>query len=297
MVAIRFKMNKLYILPELFLTLFIVFFADSASWAQEVQSPRSEKEFCGFAKNPEKFQQLAYASTARMDFSNHGGLINGGVCWWHSRFQRAAIYLTIFRPDLQKPTVSEAKNIINTLRKKNGVVTIPGYQDFNEFSHDFSEEIQTTLEKWQKIDGFLKFKWLQGLSGSSEIPPEKMKTRMDKLYELVGIQKKIAFQMLQLKGVVSHAWNVIGVVKTTDGYDLFVIDSNQPISTEKYSYHFGDSSFHSSYGNFVPYTEESSEVGEINARIKNVCGFEIFPKTSADQDDSTSQIYSSNLIR
>ena len=57
--------------------------------------------------DPQILINYSSETTNLMSFKNQGGLFNGGVCWWHSRFQRNIFYLSIFRPDLNKPLKSE----------------------------------------------------------------------------------------------------------------------------------------------------------------------------------------------
>ncbi|PIS11850.1 MAG: hypothetical protein COT73_01710 [Bdellovibrio sp. CG10_big_fil_rev_8_21_14_0_10_47_8] len=277
--------NKYRFIGWIFISLFSV-----TAFAQ-TRSPQSVEELCQSARDPENFQRLGEQVSARMAFKNNGGLAKGGVCWWHSRLQRAAIYLTVFRPEAPKPSLAQARQIIRTIKRKSGIAVIPGYTNFQEFSAAYARQIQDILEEWQRVDGILKFHWIRGLSGSSRIHPDKLRLRMDKLYELVTVQKKIVFQMLQLKGIVAHAWNVIGMVAVPNGYQLYVIDSNHPLSTEQYVYQYGDSSLTMGGRDFVPYTEESDELREINRRIGRLCGFDIYPKNNIYELDDSMELY------
>ncbi len=239
--------------------------------AEEV--PQSKSEFCSQYKSMKgnRTQVILGQDEMRMAFQNNGGLINGGVCWWHSRFQRNAAYLTIFRPDLPIPSSNEAKEIIKDIRFATDVITIPGFANFNEFSRYFRAEIQSRLDGWQRTDGFLKQQWIVGLAGASETTQEKMKKGMDNLYKQVS-QGDVVYQKLQIKGIVAHAWLVIGMTKVANGYDLEVIDSNSPVRTQAYRYREGDTSFyHYYYGNFVPYTGHNRELNKLKKKVKKFC--------------------------
>jgi hypothetical protein len=60
--------------------------------------------------------------------------------------------------------------------------------------------------------------------------------------------------------------------KTTNGYDLFVVDSNYPNSTQKYTYEEGDDSFYYyGYGAFSPYTGKNSELNRIKEIASDYC--------------------------
>lgn len=234
-------------------------------------APKSKSEFCASYRSPKRAQNLLREDTMRMAFANRGGLAYGGVCWWHSRFQRNAAYLTIYRPDLPKPSSREIKRIIKKIRFGRDVVTIPGYSNFYQFSRENEREIQSRLNGWQRHDGFILQSWVIGLAGSSTRDPDELREEMDELYQQVS-QGDIVYQKLQIKGIVAHAWLVIGMEKTRDGYELFVIDSNSPYSTQKYTYTLGDESFyHHYYGEFAPYTGQNRELDRIKSAAKEFC--------------------------
>jgi hypothetical protein len=109
----------------------------------------SAESFCADRKNIDFVKDLTLSSNNLMSFTNHGGLANGGVCWWHSRFQRNALYLTLYKPDLPKPNDEETRDIVAAIRAGDAVVEIPGYKNFAEFSKDKEAAIQRELEKWQ----------------------------------------------------------------------------------------------------------------------------------------------------
>ncbi len=90
---------------------------------------------------------------------------------------------------------------------------------------------------------------------------------MDELFHYVEVENKIAYQKLQMKGVVAHSWLVHRVRKTSEGYELSYVDSNTPKEVLTYEYHFGDTRFYiKKYGYFVPYLEFKKE----NERLLNV---------------------------
>lgn len=234
-------------------------------------SSKSADEFCLDRKQKSYMRNYLDERESRMAFTNHGGLLNGGVCWWHSRFQRNATYLTTYRPGLRRPTRDVAIRLVKAIRHGRDIVTIPGFSNFEEFSSYYSSEIQSTLESWQKLDGFVFQQWVVGLAGSSEVSPKKMKKKMDALYKDVK-SGDIIYQKLQIKGIDSHAWLVTDMKKTRDGYDLSVIDSNYPMSTNVYSYSKGDRSFeYPYYGHFVPYTGKMHELRRLKKVVKKFC--------------------------
>lgn len=234
---------------------------------------QSMTQFCADRSSPTYVKELIDSSENLMGFRNVGGIGNGGVCWWHSRFQRNALYLTIYKPAEQRPTLEEAKVIVEKIRDGKEVIVIPGYRSFAEFSIDYRGTIQRELEKWQKGDGILKFNWVVGLKGKSQISPEKMKANMDELYKYVEVDGNIAYQKLQIKGIVAHAWLVVHMQKTKGGgYDLEVLDSNYANRSNIYHYRPGMTNFsHEAYGEFVPYLERKEEMEKLAMVIMKKC--------------------------
>lgn len=241
-----------------------------SAWA--LNPSKSEEAFCAARKDANFVKKLAYTETNTISFRNHGGLGNGGVCWWHSRLLRNALYLSIFKADLPKPSVEEAKDIIKQLRYAKNVVTIPGYSNFYDFTVDFEAQVQRELEKWQKGDGFIRMAWVKGLAGNSEVPAEEFKKLMDDIYHEVEENNNIAYNKLQIPGVDAHAWLVVNMKKLSNGYVLKVVDSNFPNEVETYEYREGDTSLdYHGYFKFVPYLERVDEMVQIKNVISNFC--------------------------
>jgi hypothetical protein len=232
----------------------------------------TEESFCSDRTSKSFIKELAADDANLLSFRNHGGLLNGGVCWWHSRFQRNALYLTIFKPELQKPSIEEAKVIIKKIRHAKNVVTIPGYANFKDFSIDFANQIQRELEKWQKGDGIIRFAWIDGLRGKSRVEAEKLKSIMDKMFDEIDKDNLIEYNKLQIAGIDSHAWLVVGMEKLDDGYNLKILDSNFNNELQTYRYRIGDRDFnYHGYFKFVPYLEKTRELHKIERTIKKYC--------------------------
>lgn len=228
----------------------------------------SSAAFCADRKSVSYTKELVGQRRNQISFRNRGGLVNGGVCWWHSRLTRKFAYLAIFRPDMPKPSNEKAERIIKAIRM--GKVTeVPGFSNLNEFSRAFATEVQDRLEKWQKGDGFLRQQWTVGLWGSSQTSASKLKERMDNLYQYVEVEGKLAYQMLQIKGITSHAWLVLNVEKTEDGYKLEVLDSNYS-STSTIRYRNGDETINS-YGGLVPITGKKKELKKLEKAVSKYC--------------------------
>lgn len=211
---------------------------------------------------------------SRISFKNQGGLFNGGVCWWHNRLQRASAYLTDFKPDLPAPTKIELSRILKKLKAMNQVVEIPGHANFLSFSSAYQKEIQLTLEAWQREDGFINQQWIRGISGRYELPIDQMKSRMDSLYEQYQDSPQPIWIMAQIKGVESHAFLVLLMEPTDQGYKLQVIDSNSPQITKTFTYSYGQNFLkhpNDSYS-FVPYLGFQKDFMSIDKGIRAYCG-------------------------
>lgn len=190
------------------------------------EAPKTRGEFCAIAGSPGRVQNLLKDPENRLAFTNGPyGLARGGVCWWHSMFERNAAYMAIFQPKAAKPDRATGQTIINAIRAGNQIVVVPGYKNLKAFSADYVDEIIKTLESWQVADA-VGFAWIRGLSGAEQVPPAQLRKIMDDTYQVVEEQKQVAFHMLQMPGVAAHAWLVVGMKKVTNGYDLLVDDSN-----------------------------------------------------------------------
>ncbi|MCO4793661.1 MAG: hypothetical protein KC493_08120 [Bacteriovoracaceae bacterium] len=238
-------------------------FAETAS--------QNKAEFCADRESSTYYQKLLLNSENRLSFTNRGGLANGGVCWWHSRFTRKAAYLAIYRPDLDKPTKDEAYDIVMSIRLGRKVVIVPGYRNLKEFSRDFRSVIQQRLERWQVGDGFMRQQWLVGVWGGSRVSSDELRERMDKLYEEVVENNDVAYQVLQIKGIVAHAWLVVDMERTANGYRVQVIDSNY-LSPKTFTYRHGDTNFNYPYwGRFVPRTGKKREMKKMKKIVSKFC--------------------------
>ncbi|MGE3757930.1 MAG: hypothetical protein AB7H97_09240 [Pseudobdellovibrionaceae bacterium] len=222
------------------------------------KASKSKVDYCARSKDPSYFKNLLLSTENVMGFINNGGIAGGGVCWWHSRFTRAATYLAIYRPDLPRPSFAQAKRIIQTIRHRRGVVEIPGFKNLNEFSLAYADEIQDVLENWQMASG-AAFGWIRGLAGSSTLSAEKMQQTILQTLRLVEVEKLITYYKMQAKGITAHAWLVTKVEKSqyANGYILQIIDSNYAYPQEV-NYSYGMTQF---AGRYAPYLE-SSEIRE-----------------------------------
>jgi hypothetical protein len=228
------------------------------------------EDFCSRGAN--SITQAFLEPSNRMGFKNHGGIANGGVCWWHSRLQRSSVYLARFAPDKPKPSDEEALLIIQSLINFSQVVEIPGYPDFNAFSEHYEALIQKELNAWQIRDGFISQQWIRGISGVSRLPDFLMKMRMDRVYDQFRSSRPGMWLMVQIRGVTSHALLLLSMEPTKDGYDLSVIDSNRPSETRELQYRFGDENLYLGNTPFVPYPGFFRDQERIDDALRKYCG-------------------------
>ena len=222
-----------------------------------------------------------------MSFKNHGGLFNGGVCWWHSRFQRSSAYLAEFSPQKSKPSAEEVQAILRHLKSMNKVVEIPGFENFNSFSKAYEKEIQQILEVWQREDGFINQQWLRGISGKYELPPIEMKKRMDTLHVQLMNSPQPIWIMAQIKGVTSHAMLILSMNQTETGYELSVVDSNFPQDRKTLTYEFGQRFLKHPKDkySFVPYLGFQKDFKSLEASYSKHCGKDFGLKTKIPAGD------------
>ncbi len=247
------------------------------------RAPRSRAQFCALATNPENFRVLAEDPRNHMAFSNRGGLFSRGVCWWHSLYQRAAWYLTVYRPDLPKPTPEKAKFLVHQIARGKEVVEIPGYDNFFDFSLDHEKQIQAKLEQWQIVDGLLKFAWLNGILAPVRLPPHELRKRMATLADKVNSAHGIQWVMWQLPGVASHSTLFLRTRIDPAGSTSDVIDGNFPGSTGSLRYDDGTSQIQTYFGPAVLHPGRSRDLRKFAKARAVYCAQGALAHTSADE--------------
>jgi hypothetical protein len=228
--------------------------------------------FCD--RGSDQIRALLEAPENRLAFKNRGGLINGGVCWWHSRLQRSSVYLSQFSPESPPPSEPELQKILLDLRTMKNVVRIPGYSDFETFSRDYEKEIQALLEGWQRIDGFFNFEWIRGISGNYRLPWNEMQIRMNKVFSFYRSSPVPVWLMAQMKGITSHSFLLLKMEETNSGFDLWLIDSNHPSKTVLAHYNQGDQylQVEGHKSTFVPYVGFQEDFRKISQTLARHCG-------------------------
>jgi hypothetical protein len=138
----------------------------------------------------------------QLAFLNEPGLINIGVCWWHSRIQRNANYLLEFQPTKPQISDEDAMNVIKGLTHTDQVMEVPGYENLNTFSSAYERAMHEAIGQWQMAESIFQFGWIHGM-GSNNVIASDLKSRMDNLYTRVN-QKKVIAYATQLGPDMSH---------------------------------------------------------------------------------------------
>ncbi len=260
--------------PRILFSLLTLFITIRAQAQLEIlqNAPIGRQEFCELHKTPSSVIKMALNQENLLSFKNSGGLLNKGVCWWHSLFQRASIYISVFRPELAKPTAAQAKKIIHSIASGKRVVEIPGYHNIGDFSRDWENLIQRKLEEWQLIDGFLKFAWIRGLSGSPSANPVKLEAKVGSLIELSNDKQDLHWLMLQMDGITSHSALLVDGANLKPHYQLRTLDSNYVGRIKEFEYISGNPSvFDPRYVRFVPYLGRNSDLKRFKKAIARYC--------------------------
>ncbi len=225
----------------------------------------------------------------RLSFQSYGEIfgVNTGLCWWHSRFNRSALYLSIVRPLLpgeKEMTDAEAIETVRTIFANKRVVTIRGFNNIFEFSARFQDLIVKELSNWAERET-IQFGWIKAIrQGSSE--PAQLKESMDDLYKQVHDNGLVAYQMLKPSEFIgAHSWLVYEMerILVSDnkivGYRLHVVDPGAQQRDKVVEYHFGEIAVDSGiigFGNIRPYTQYEDDFPRIAAAMLEKCNPTVF---------------------
>ncbi len=234
----------------------------------------SRQDYVGSAGKPEYVRALAAnppgggSNPNLLIFLNSGGLLRKGVCWWHSRFTRNALYLAYFEPDAPPPDPGETLTIAYSIMRASRVVRIPGYRCLADFSRDHRAMIQKMLERWQLYDGIVRFAWVNGLTGASRLPPGSMAGLMESILAGLALQG-IMYVKFQTPGIDAHALLLTGIEKLPDGKLLVsYLDSNTH-GEDVMEYRPGLDRLTLATGSTgVPYPQRARELAKISGVIR-----------------------------
>jgi hypothetical protein len=257
---------------------------------------RSKGKLCfALAETAQRASVLAslYQPENQLDFRNHGGFQSGGVCWWHSRFTRAASYLAYYSPGKPKPTPAEAKRIVHAIAHLESVVEIPGYENLMGFSRDFEREIQSALESWQERDmvrGVMRT--INPLRPTSKLRDSGLFDTARTIDRMVNARHVMPYLMLQFPGLSAHAWLVVGArpvivhspmrFDRATAYELDVVDSNYPGEVRTFRIDEGDRVMKGIGPNGADapvYVDFLGDLDRIESALKTACGWvpELYP--------------------
>lgn len=232
----------------------------------------ANSDYCRISSDVSSFSSRILNAENRLSFENPPGYLNWGVCWWHSRFQRAAEYLAVFEPTQPKPEPWQIWGILESIAFDHHVTVIPGYANLFEFSQVNREQIEVFLSQWQIHDSVERASWVNGLAGRSSTSSEKFWNLMTSIHERLQSSKQILYVKLQNPGVAAHAWLIVNSQKRESEILFTVIDSNDLLPVQ-ILVKKGDQSL-GSFG--VPYLQEDRELRSIFLGILEHCQ----PKTA-----------------
>lgn len=252
--------------------LFLLLLSSISAYAQVPD----KASFCEIRQDRNKLVNMLKRPGNLLTLVNQQGLLglNTGVCWWHSRLQRRFSYLADFRPREARPSEKEVKKILREIKRGNQVVKIPGYNNLAEFSNENADLIQKSLNAWIFGDSLLRQKWVKGLQGKSSFKIGKLSTHLKKMNQEFVESDGIMMQVLQMKGVVAHAWLVIDMKESSKGFfELDIVDSNLPDNVVKYEIWENDPSMDALYlyGDFIGYTQFRAELKKIKEAVNKYC--------------------------
>ena len=238
----------------------------------------SREEYLELCRDPSLVRSLAAnppgggPNPNLLCFGSRGGLLGKGVCWWHSRFTRNALYLAWFRPEQRPPGTEAARSIVKTIMKAEGVVDVPGYSNLCDFSSDHQDAIQKTLERRQLFEGLVKFAWVDGLWGPSATTWDGLRREMVRIADVTS-SLGLAYAKFQVPGLDAHAVLINGVEELDGGgFRACYLDS---VSRREESFVLGpgDRQVELSSGmRGVPHLQRTGELQRLRCMMRKFAG-------------------------
>lgn len=214
-IRIYFSFQKLYFLVLVGIIFSSNVHADNSSFCRKFSHADARKKIISSLRET----NIDGHYTNLLRYINFGGFpksvissMDGwGVCWWYSRFIRAASYLAKFAPEKKKLTSEkEIREVILKIIKMNHVVEIPGYQNLYDFHTDNYKYLQAELNNWQTRDA------LNGLARtinwdrpSFNLYDENLHQTFNRLHYLINAENVMPFVVEQIKGIAAHSYLVI----------------------------------------------------------------------------------------
>lgn len=145
-----------------------------------------------------------------------------GVCWWHSKLQRSAIYLAVFdRPTDPKPDVKQVMQLLESIAQRKSVVSIPGFKSWFEFTATYEEQVKFYLGRWEMTDT-VQLEFIKGIKFTKGTTV----ANLEKIEREVNLFQRIAYVLVDLPGMSAHSW-LISAFDKTNHNSMNVVDSNQ----------------------------------------------------------------------
>ncbi len=252
--------------------------AAHAQWFSEKQeigvghqpAPTSRAELCERFRTGTLVASLGDQNN-RMGFGNDGGRVASGVCWWHSMFQRNALFTTYYSPSAPRPTDAEARRIFGRIRSGNQLVEVPGFPDLQSFTRAYRPILQDELEDWQVSQGVIGGGWIRGLTTRIEIDADEMRRRMDELYEEVNAGRPSLITLQYRERGSNHMLLVYEMLESEHGYALRGVDSNASREDTIVYYAFGDTSFRYGLNRATPELYRRGQVEDVMGMVRRNC--------------------------
>lgn len=201
-----------------------------------------------------------------------------GLCWWHSRLQRKAAYLAVFRPDLPQPSLDDFRKIFHKLIFRFDVVEIPGFANLSEIKlREHVKVIEDLLSNQQIIEGVVRQSWIRNKIGGYKNGVKNLENEFLKAKSIID-QGDIAYVMLRKKNFSStHALLLTGYeTEPTNSdqkcYTFSAIDSNNSQGNDQIKYCEGDSQLPKyDWDSVAVYSQKNLELKRIMKSAHHYC--------------------------
>ena len=263
--------------------LFLLLLLSNMAWAIDRGSSPTTLLRPVCSRSHEYALKLLNTRGMSMGIANPNGSFGTGLCWWQSRFHRAALYLMTFNAEAPKPSSSEARAIMNQVAHFKPV-TVPGFADLLSFTQSFPKELESVLSNWELRD-----------TTSNPIRPiaNWMSVKLNSKSYLSRLANQNAYDLLQDMqatprpifvyiegGSFEHAILAISYQEEPDhSVTLKYIDSNSPevISSSKLldtQGSFVNSSFNfgKNENSYFLHQGFDEDFGRIEKGLRTVCG-------------------------
>jgi hypothetical protein len=212
----------------------------------------------------------------QMGTPNAGGRFGTGLCWWHARFHRSAVYLMDFAPSQPKPDAKTARKLMARISYFLPT-TVPGYRSLAAFTHDFPNELYSVLSDWEvrttvyapehMIGGWLT----KNLLSKRELERVFTESAWNIVDDLAAIPRPV-FLMWEEKGAI-HGILAVGTHPdpATNSVMLRYVDNNYPGGAIERTL-LKDGVFPSDAWNFGFHQAFDHDFTEIQKGLRRVCG-------------------------